>query len=87
MGPAMSDYNMRLILSSVIQLSGGYCAQLMLVFTGKEKWKKLSTANYDEIVTSNIVSRSYFSTKVKEFSISGFKVQDGGPGRISYILN
>ena len=47
MGPAMSDYNMRLILSSVIQLSGGYFAQLMLVFTGKEKWKKLSTANYD----------------------------------------
>jgi len=25
MGPALSDYNMRLILLSVIQLSGGHC--------------------------------------------------------------
>jgi len=30
MGPGISDYNKRLILSSVIQLSGGHCIGLTL---------------------------------------------------------
>jgi len=30
MGPAISDYNMRLILLSVIQLSGGHCIRYLL---------------------------------------------------------
>ncbi len=34
MGPAISDYNMRLILLSVIQLSGGHCTNGQLK-TGK----------------------------------------------------
>jgi len=29
MGPALSDYNMRLIQLSVIQLSGGHCTSKM----------------------------------------------------------